>query len=102
MKKQPADPYPGMKPPGRRRGISLFTLILLAIGITCFGIGLVPVVIAFAQINAVGQMFTGIGLAVSTLALFVTVVSTLIELLWLLQTAQPVQFVMRLLQALSN
>jgi hypothetical protein len=102
MKKLPADRYPGMTPPRRRRGISLFTAVLVAIGITCFGLALVPVVLAFALINAAAQMFAGIGLLFSTVSLVVGVLSTLFELLWLLQTAQPVQFVMRVLQALSK
>ena len=102
MKKHPADQYPGMSPPRRRREISLFTAILLAIGITTFGLGLVPVVFAFALMNAAAQMFAGIDLLISALTFVAGLLSTLIELLWLLQTAQPVQFVMRLWQALAN
>lgn len=102
MKKHPADQYPGMTPPRRRRRVPLFVAILLAIGITCIGLALVPVVLAFALVNAMAQMFAGIGSFLSTLAFVVGVFSTLIELLWLLQTAQPVQLVMRLLQAISN
>jgi hypothetical protein len=55
-----------------------------------------------ALFNGMAQMLAGIGSFVSTISLLAVVLARLLELLWLLQTAQPVQFVIRLLQTFSN
>jgi hypothetical protein len=102
VKKPRADEYPGFAPPRRQRGGGLFTAILLAIGVTCFILFLGPVLLAMALFNGMAQMLAGIGSFVSTISLLAVVLARLLELLWLLQTAQPVQFVIRLLQTFSN
>jgi hypothetical protein len=102
VKKSKVDHYPGFAPPSRQRGGGLLTAVLLAIGVTCFSLFLGPVLLAMALFNALAQIGAGIGSFVSTISLVAVVLARLMELLWLLQTAQPVQFVIRLWQTLTQ
>jgi hypothetical protein len=102
MKKPEGDQYPGFAPPRQRRRARLLIAILMAIGVTCFVLILGPLLVAMALVNAMGRLFVEFGLFIRTLNLVVVFLGNLIELLWLLQTAQPVKFAIRLLQTLTN
>ena len=107
MKKHTADQYPGFAPPRRRFWGTLLTAISLAVGLTCIvlfvGAAVLATVVNGALAAASGVVANIIFWAmIWPIALFLALPVAVIELLWLLQTGQAVQFVIRLLQTLTN
>jgi uncharacterized membrane protein len=101
MDKQKTNPDPDFAPPERRAGGSLFTVISVSFGLTCAFLVACSVLFATVVVKALDDMFASFGFFIwITFAVFV--MPTVIELLFLLQTGQPIRFVVRLVETLCN
>jgi hypothetical protein len=101
MKKHKADEYPGFAPPRRRMKRFLLTAIYLLMGLACFVLFAGPVLLAMVVIRGLANFSVSFGISF-WMGVVAFVMPALIELLVLLQTGQPVQFVVRLARMLGN
>jgi hypothetical protein len=101
MDKHKADPYPELASPRRRKSGYLLTAIFVSLGLICVVLFVGPVLLAMAVVSALANMSAAFGILFWT-NIVVFVMPRLIELLLLLQTGQPVRFVVRLVQTLCN
>ena len=104
MQKLATDDFPGFAPHRPRRTAFLWMAILLVLGSTCFVLFLGPVLLAMAllrMLDGLPTWFGGFLVTIMTLA-DLRVLLPLLELLSLLVSGEPVQFVMRLVQMLSG
>jgi hypothetical protein len=107
VKKHKVDGDPEFRPPRQFLDGFLLAAIVLALGLTCSFLFVGPVLIAMAAVKVMAELGESVGTILSGLAAVMCVLlsgmmARVMELLWLLQMGDPIRFLVRLMEILSN